>query len=412
MLAAKTLYGRSPWLDDFSKSRVPKYARQRGAATAEVVIVGGGLTGCAAAYACAAAGVRVVLLEQGQIGRGVTASLTGWVTDDPGTPFQDVERLLGVRAARDAYRAWRRSALDFGALVRRLDLACRWTPRSRLVVARTTEEAARLARETKARRAAGLDVSALSKGAASSRAGVPTSAGLASAHGARLDPYRAAIGLAAAAAARAARVYEQSPVQKIRFTEKHVDIETSSGTIRADRVIVATGVPGQLFKALDRHFSARTLFAALTDVVPALVRAGVGVRQALVSDLAQPPHHVEWASDAQVLVAGAETTAVPARLLDATIVQRTGQLMYELSTLYPDVSGVAPARGWAIPYLKTSDGLPIVGPHRNYPRHLFVFAERGLGVTGSFLASRLLLKHLLGSADRSDEVFGFPRCLR
>lgn len=412
MATRRTLYGRPPWLDDFPKSRLPKYASYRGTQPTDVVVIGGGLTGCATAYAFAAAGVRVVLLEQAAIGRGVTASLTGWVTDDPGVPFLDVARALGQRAARDAFRAWRRAALDAGALVRRLDLKCQWTGRGRLVVARAADEGMRLAREAVARRAAGLDARGLTARAASSQAGFAVSAGLSTAQAARLDPYRAAVGLAAAAVARGAQVFERSPVRKIRFNEKHVDVETVRGTIRADRVVVATGTPGPLFTALDRHFSRRMLFAALTDTIPTPLRTRVGVRESIVSDSADPPRHVEWATSAQVLAVGADAADVAPRLLARAVVQRTGQLMYELSTLYPDVSGIAPARGWAIPYVRTSDGLPVVGPHRNYPRHLFVYGERALGVTGSFLASRLLLRHHLGEADRSDEVFGFPRCLR
>ena len=38
----------------------------------EAVIVGGGLTGCATAYAFAVAGVKAMLLEAGHIGRGNT----------------------------------------------------------------------------------------------------------------------------------------------------------------------------------------------------------------------------------------------------------------------------------------------------------------------------------------------------
>ena len=72
-----TKYGRSPWIDTFPKSRVPSYPRYRGAATAPAVIIGGGLTGCATAYAFAVAGVKVVLLEADQIGRGSTAGSNG-----------------------------------------------------------------------------------------------------------------------------------------------------------------------------------------------------------------------------------------------------------------------------------------------------------------------------------------------
>ena len=59
-------------------------------------------------------------------------------------------------------------------------------------------------------------------------------------------------------------------------------------------------------------------------------------------------------------------------------VQRTGQLMYELLTTYPVISGLQPEYGWEVPYGETADGLPYIGPHRNYPRHLFALGGRRL----------------------------------
>ena len=69
-------YGRAPWGDRFPASRVPSYPRFRAprptqpSDVVDVVIIGGGLTGCAAAYALAAAGVKAVLLEADRVGRG------------------------------------------------------------------------------------------------------------------------------------------------------------------------------------------------------------------------------------------------------------------------------------------------------------------------------------------------------
>src|SRR5690242_11134307 len=117
-----TRYGRTPWIDQFPKSRLPAYPKYRGRSTADVVIIGGGLTGCATAYAFAAAGIKVKLLEADRIGRGASAAASGWIGEDPGVPFVDVEKQLGLRAARHVWQSWRRSALDFAALVRRLDL--------------------------------------------------------------------------------------------------------------------------------------------------------------------------------------------------------------------------------------------------------------------------------------------------
>jgi glycine/D-amino acid oxidase-like deaminating enzyme len=111
--------------------------------------------------------------------------------------------------------------------------------------------------------------------------------------------------------------------------------------------------------------------------------------------------------DERLVVAGADSRLVPPRLKDRTLVQRTGQLMYELSTIYPDISGLAPEYGWEAPYAQTADGLPYIGPHRNFPRHLFAFGDASHSVTGAYLASRILLRHYREEIESADEVFGF-----
>ena len=126
-------------------------------------------------------------------------------------------------------------------------------------------------------------------------------------------------------------------------------------------------------------------------------------------DLAEPPHLVRWVDDERLLVAGADTLSPPVRLRDRIVVQRTGQLMYELSTLYPDISGILPAYGWDAPYARTSDGLPYIGPHRNFPHHLFAFGDSSHSITGAYLASRMLLRHHLDELEPADRHFGFTR---
>src|SRR5436190_282523 len=151
-----TRYGRSPWIDRFPDSRVPAYPRHRGDFDADVVIIGGGLTGCATAYAFAGAGVKVVLIEAGQIGRGGAGHSAGWIADDPGVPFTDAVKAVGLRGARLAWQSWRRAALDFTALIRRLNLKCDLEARPTITMAMTPAQITSFKREQKARRDAGL----------------------------------------------------------------------------------------------------------------------------------------------------------------------------------------------------------------------------------------------------------------
>jgi glycine/D-amino acid oxidase-like deaminating enzyme len=408
-----TRYGRSPWLDSFPRSRVPSFPTQRGALETDVVIVGGGLTGCATAYAFAAAGIKVVLVEAQQIGRGSSGGSAGWISDDPGVSFQEVENALGLRAARQGWQSWRRAALDFIALVRRLDLKCDFEQRGALLVAATPEQLVRLKKEQKVRREAGLEAPLAGAKAVADEAAITAQAAIRARDGATVHPYRATLGLAAAAIDRDARFFERSPAKKITFGRRWVDVKTSGGAIRADRVVVATGVPTQaLFKTLARHFWYRNSYLVVTERVPAKVRQRLGRRGAIVRDSASPPHIIRWVDDEKLLVSGADGESVPPRQREKVIVQRTGQLMYELSTIYPDISGIQPEYGWEAGYGRTADGLPYIGPHRNYPRHLFAFGDASHSVTGAYLASRVLLRHFLDQSESADEVFGFLRLPR
>jgi glycine/D-amino acid oxidase-like deaminating enzyme len=400
-----TKYGRSPWIDQVKQSRVPSYPRYRAASTADVVIIGGGLTGCATAYAFSASAVKVALLEAGQIGRGTTAASAGWMGDEPGIGFAELEKALGLRDARRSWHAWHRAGLDFAALLRRLRIKCALEPLGSATAAMSLEQAQRLKREQKARRAAGIEAPLLNARAISGELGF--SARIRVRDGATIDPYRAAVGLSRAAAERGARLFERSPATRITFGRRDAEVHTAEGRIRTARVIVTTGGPTALFKGLRRHFWFRQSYSALTAPLPAKIRQALGRHAAVVRDSADPPHIVRWVDGERLLVTGADSASPPDRQREKVIVQRTGQLMYELSTLYPDISGIAPDYGWDAPYARTEDGLPYIGPHRNYQHHLFAFGDSSHTVTGAYLASRILLRHHLDQLEPADRVFGF-----
>jgi glycine/D-amino acid oxidase-like deaminating enzyme len=335
--------------------------------------------------------------------------VSGWLGEEPGADFLAVEKRLGRREARYVWQAWRRAALDFAALLRRLDIKCHLEPAAAHTVALSADQAARLTRDHKARKDAGLDASLTNRRAIQQELALDAPAGLRSREGATLDPYRAAVGLAAAAASRGALIFEASPVTKVTFTRKYADVFTGGGSIRTTRVIVATGTPTALYRSLVRHFWLKRRYLVLTEPVPAKIRQAMGSRDLVLTDTHTPPRLIRWVEDARLLVSGADSDIVADRVREKTIIQRTGQLMYELSTMYPDISGLMPAFGWDTDYALTGEALPYIGAHRNFPFHLFAFGDSSLGVTGAYFASRLFLRQHLGEATPQDEAFGFLR---
>lgn len=399
------------WLDRFPKTRRPSYPRFKGDLEIDVVIVGGGLTGTACAWSFANAGMRTVLLEADAIGRAGTAGSTGLIREDFDASFRESVQAHGLRASRTMWQSMRRAALDFAAAIRRLEIRCDLAPCELVTIARRHTDSLRpLSREYQTRRDAGLDHSWMKPAALKRAAAIDSDGGIRTS-GFAFDPYRACVGFASAAVARGAELYEHSPVRRIRAGRKRVQVSTASGTVNAEAVVVATSAPLQDLRALRRHLRGFDSYAVVTAQMPAAVRREVGDRTNVLIDTDIPPHALRWLKDDRALFAGADQEIVADRSRSKALVQRAGQLMYELSVNYPAISGLPAEWAWSSRHYESVDRVPFVGLHRNFPRHLFAMAAGRNGAAVAWLAARILLRQYLKEPARGDELFGFSRIL-
>jgi glycine/D-amino acid oxidase-like deaminating enzyme len=226
------------------------------------------------------------------------------------------------------------------------------------------------------------------------------------------DPVRAALGLVAAAEENGARVFERSAVRRTRFTRKEADVILGDATIRTKGIVVATGEPGTVFGQLRRHVRRESGAVVVTEPLNAAMRREVGRRESVVTEVSETNRPwVRWLADDRAMFAGAVTKRAPIRQQDKVLVQKTAQLMYEFSVRYPVISGLPAHWGWENEIVTTSDGLPWIGPHRNYPFHFFAMAFGWHGDGLTWLAAKAALRYFTGQARKDDEAFGFVRHL-
>lgn len=397
----------SYWLDRLPSSRRPSYPRHRGELKTDVAIVGGGALGCATAYVLAAAGVSVALFEQGRVAHTQAGRGTGIVTHEPEALFHKLARQHGVRDARHIYHTARRGSLEYLSALKRLRIECGLQIRDGIHFSTSPEGTQELQKEYSARRAAGIEAVAL-KGTPLFRKLGADGFALVTHGSASVDPYRATLGFARAAAARGAQIFEQSRVTRIRPRRNTVDITTEGGTATVSKVVVATGYPIEDFKPLRRRFVRSDSYLVLTPELPAALRREMTPPELILREAATPDHWMHWVGN-RVLFAGADQASVPERARERTLIQRTGQLMYELSVMRPAISGLMPEYSWDVAASRTIDGVPYYGPHRNYPHHYFAFSGGTGGLGLSFAAARIILRHYLGAPDKGDEPFSFTR---
>ena len=398
-------YGHRYWAERTSAARRRTYPVVGTDGTADVVVIGGGLTGATAAYVFASAGLDVVLAEGERLADAATAGGLGALVPDPAASYRDVAAAAGHRAARTAWQESRRGMLDMAAAIRRLPARRDLAAVALMINARDRDAAAIASKEQAARKSADLDASWLAPARARAEVGTESAGAIRLRAAFVHDPVRTTLALAAAAVEKGARIHERSPVRRTTFTRTEAAVVTPGGTIRARHVFVATGAPGRLFGQLRRHVHERDAWVVVTESLSPAMRRETGPRAAVLAEAGADPHWLRWLPENRAMFAGAVSTPVGPRLLDRTLVQRTGQLMYELSVRYPIISGLPARWSWRVPLTLTGDGLPWIGPHRNYPFHFFAMAFGWHGDALAWTAAKAALGHFTGAGRREDRVF-------
>jgi glycine/D-amino acid oxidase-like deaminating enzyme len=404
-------YGARFWAERTADNRRRRYPKFRGKHNADAVVIGGGLTGCTIASVLAQAGLKVMLLEANRLAEGATAGSPGVIVPEPDAAFRAADELAGRRASRIVWEEAKKGAVDFAARLKKLSTKCDLTPAPFLMNTRRSEDAQALRKEQTARRDAGIVAPWLAGPAVQAEIGTESLGAFRFSDAFTFDPVRAALGLAGAAETSGAEIFEQSEARRTRFTRRYAEVVLASGVIRTRLIVMATGEPGPIIGQLRRHVRRLDGYAVVTEPLSAAMRRETGKHRAVVTEFGAEPHWWRWLPDDRMLFAGAASKPVGTRLREKALVQRTAQLMYELSVRHPVISGLRAQWGWDLPIVTAADTLPWIGPHRNYPFHFLALAF-GWNADGLiWTAAKAALRFAKGEPKREDNALGFARHL-
>jgi glycine/D-amino acid oxidase-like deaminating enzyme len=381
----------------------------RGRHRTDVVIVGGGLTGTLAAQGFASAGVGVSLLEASLVGRGSTAASAALLLQEPDRSLHALERRYGRGGGRRIWRISRDAVGDLIDTLRALHIDCDVEEQAALYYAPTAQAAVSLRREFRARVAAHLEAEWVEPDAAGRIDGVPARGAIRTRGNAQADPYRACIGLAAAAAAAGASIFERSPVTRIDAAGGGVRVHTAGGRIDASRVVIATGYATPRFRPLAARFRMYRTYVLATRPFDARDRRALGLGRSMRWDTDRPYHYARWTSDHRLLLGGGDRRLGAGRQKKPAFRRATRALFDHFRTLLPALVPADIEFAWDGLFAMTPDSLPFIGPHRRYPGHLFALGYGGNGMTFSALAARLLLESWLGRPSADQRFFRFGR---
>lgn len=371
---------KSVWMDT---AEVPAYAPLAQNTTADVCVVGAGITGITTAYLLAREGQSVVVLDDGPIGGGMTARTTAHLVNALDDRYFELERLHGQEGARLAAESHTAAVDKVETIVRDEAIECEFERLDGYLFVPPRESRKVLDDELAAIHRAGLsDVEKVERVPWNS---FDTGPALRFPRQAQFHPLKYLAGVANAIQRFSGRIYTRTHANVIEGG-KQARIETDRGVVTAAAVVVATNSPVNDLIAIHTKQAAYQ-----TYVLGARIPSG-SVTRALYWDTPDPYHYLRI-----------ETVGRGANAHDVLIVggedHKTGQqdnagkrfraLERWTRHRFPMVDEIK--YRWSGEVMEPIDGLAFIGRNPLDARNVFIATgDSGNGMTHGTIAGILL----------------------
>ncbi len=377
-----------------SANAAPRHAALAGETTADLAIVGGGATGLSAALHAAERGLSVVVLEAGRIGWGASGRNGGQIIPGLRQGAADLVAAMGrERGAALVQLALEARGVVVG-LVDRHGIECdlRHTGHIHGAVKpaqmRDFEAEVRALEDVIGYRGARL-LSAADAGAA---VATPYHGAIFDAGGGHFHTLNYTLGLARAAAAAGARLFEGAEVTRLDRTAAGVTLATAGGGVRAAQVVLAGDA---LLEGLYSRVNHRIMPVAnyIVTTAPLPDAAALIPGDAAVSDARFVVNYFRRTPDNRLMFGGGERyTRRPPADIKAFV-------RPFLERSFPQLRGVQLDHGWGGLVSVTRSRLPDIG--RDGPI-LWAHGYSGQGAILSTLGGLLLAEAVAGESSRFD----------
>lgn len=370
--------------------------------TVDVCVVGAGFTGLSAALHLAEKGVRVAVIEAETVAFAASGRNGGQIHTGLRKDQAELEKWLGPVHARDLWNLTEESKALVQTLITQHKIDC--DLKQGLVIAAHDARAARaLAADTEhLAKAYGYDAARMMNGHETA-AQLGTSIYPAARYdlgGGHLHPLRYARGLAAAAEAVGATIYEHTKALSLERGRDRVTVRCAPGHITADHVILACDAfTASIAPELERYIGHVESFITATAPLPADLASQILPCDAAVADTRHVLDYYRKSADGRMLFAGRETYFNP----PADIARLVRPRMLKV---YPMLASLPMEYAWSGTVGITVTRMPHFG--RLSERIVFAHGYSGQGVALTALGGKLMAEAVLGHTERFDVFARVP----
>lgn len=372
---------------------------------ADIVVLGGGITGALMCYQLVCKGYKVLLLDKRDIAQGSTSATTSMLQYEIDVPLCRLKELIGEDGAVKCYKAGIEAIKKIENIIRDNKIDCGFEKKKSLYVAHSKRAARWLKEEYSLRKKHQLGVNWLCDKEIKDTYGIVSNGGILSDTAASIDAYKLAHALIKISVDKGLNVFDHTEAVKINCTHRNVELLTSEKKIvRARKIIFCTGY--ESLKYVDEKIAdIITTYATISEENIAINSAW---KDTLVWNTNEPYLYARTTEDNRLLVGGEDDKYTAQSLSSKTKNKKAERLEKQLKQFVPDINFIEDF-SWAGAFAKTKDGLPYIGSYSKMPNTFFNLGFGGNGITFSIQGVGLIENLLKGQTAELLHYYRFGR---
>jgi glycine/D-amino acid oxidase-like deaminating enzyme len=379
-----------PWDEGVPVTHFPPLAES---IEADVVIIGGGITGLTAAYLLSHSKLKIVLIEKDRLAYGATGLTTAFLTSYLDTHLRDLIGMYGEKTTKAIIKSHAAAIDRVENIVQQEKLECEFKRCSNYVYATSASAYKDLHAEKRAADKLGIKM----RWGKSAQLPFPQSGYLELPQQAKFHPKKYLAGLVTILQQRGVHIYEKTEARSLQENGKVV-VDTPRGRVVSPKALVATYAP----------FNKKLFFkkAFYTSYVFELAVPRQALPEGIYEDTENPYHYfrVDRGKERDRVIFGGEDhrSDIPVKSS-----KNFAGLKKHLAETFSSVPYTL-IRQWQGPIIEPVDGLAFIGPAGSSTT-MYATGFSGNGMTYATIAALMFANMVQGKKHQGSRLYDAAR---
>ncbi|WP_160677569.1 FAD-dependent oxidoreductase [Clostridium sp. C8-1-8] len=371
---------------------------------ADVIIVGGGVTGAILGYYFSKSGVNAVILEKARIAHGSTSITTSLLQYELDSNAEKLKKDTSLENIIKSYKLGLVALNEIEKFIAEHGNYCDFKRVDSFLYTAKNTDIKEIREEYNLRKEYGFDVEFIDK--ESNQFGFDVKAGVLSKNGgAKFDPYRFTHSLLEAGLSKGLRIYENTEVRRVEYEGDIVNVETVYGyKVRGKIIIVATGYNTSLFT--NRDFGIKT--TTFNIVTKPIAQIEELYKNVIFRDNKEPYNYFRTTEDNRLIIGGEDLDFLHGIPKEDICKESYIKLEQRLKNLFPNLPINIDYR-YCGAFASTKDNLGFLGKDPKNNKLWYCLGYGANGILFAILGGMMLSKLYFGETDEDLKLFKINR---